>query len=208
MTLVCVWGHSALGKSTWLESIRDELPSLQSNLAVVLCDYPREYHYRPGTNDWLLITVQHRRRWKGVKIEKLQWPIAHIIIDAKVWVIESSRYFNGMQKYMVEAFQANGCRGLSVIVPWAQPEVHREFIRQRCLSKNKPMSQWWESLENCEHEANNRLNSIPKWFEPVNIPARAFEIDAERRGWACVTEYLKEQLRGTVTTNKNHKCAR
>lgn len=194
MSLIAIWGHSATGKSYWLESIRDELPSIQSNPVVVLCDYPREYHYRPDTDDWLF--VSNSTRWKGAKPEKLQWPVMDIIVDDKVWVIESSRYFNGMQQYLVQAFQANGCRGLSMIFPWAQPEVHREFIRQRCLSKNKPMSQWWENLDNCKHEANNRLNSIAKWFVPAGVPCKSFEIDYERRNWNCVTTYLKEILRG------------
>lgn len=196
MSLIAIWGHSASGKSYWLESIRDELPSIQPNLVVVLSDYPREYHYRPATNDWSLFTDEYRCKWKGTKAEKLQWPVADMIRDSRTWVVESSRYFNGMQPYMVEAFRTNGGRGLSIILPWAQPEIHSEFIRQRCISKNKPMSQWWEDLEHCQHEANNRLNSAPKWFEPAGIATRAFEIDYERRNWNCVTEYLKEILHG------------
>lgn len=191
--LVCVWGHSAVGKSHWLESIMDELPSIQSNLVVVMCDYPREYYYRPNTDDWYLVTNGIREKWKGTKAEKIN--PAQFIHDKTTWVVESSRYFNGLQAQMVEAFRENGCQGLHVIIPWAQSETHSEFIRQRCLLKNKPMSQWWQNLDNCQHEANNRLNSIPKWFQPNGVPATSFEIDLDRKNWNLVTQHLKDVLR-------------
>lgn len=191
--LIAIWGHSATGKSTWLESIMDELPDIRPDLVVVMCDYPREYYYRPMTDDWYMITNGIREKWKGTKDEKIS--PEQFIVDSTVWVMESSRYFNGLQAQMVEAFRANDCKGLHVILPWAQPDVHSEFIRQRCLSKNKPMSPWWENLENCRHEANNRLNSVAKWFEPNGVSTTTFEIDLERRNWALVTQHLKDVLR-------------
>lgn len=191
MSLIGIWGHSAVGKTTWLKSIMDELPTINPDLVIVFGDLAEEYHYKADEDAWLLI--ENKLRWQGKREEKLQWPIINMICDYKVWILESMRWFNGLQELLVEGFKVNHNSGLAMIIPYAQPEVHQSFLQQRCDSRNKQISPWW-TPENCWKEATYRINSVEKYWKPSDIPYCMQEIDAERQSWSVVTEYIKTML--------------
>lgn len=187
--LIGVWGHSATGKTTWLRSIMDELADANPNLVIVLGDNAEEYYLK----DDVWHKVENHDRWQGKKEQKLQWSPDLMIATDTVWVVESMRWYNGLQQCLVDAFNRNQQQGLHMIIPHAQGAVHQEFIRQRCIKSGKKMSDWW-TIENCDREANYRLGSIEKWWKPNRVPATSFEIDADRRNWLFVTQYVKELL--------------
>lgn len=190
--IIGVWGHSALGKTTWLHSIKDQLLGINENIVVVFADNSVEYHSFLGEH-W--IQVKKGKRWQGTKEQKLYFPLDEFMFSKNIWIVESMRWFNGIQGHLVEARNrykvATGKEGLYMIIPWAEPETHREFIHQRCLKVGKPMSDYWLSLDNCAAEARYRLNSIDKFWTPAGIPSVQFQIEADRTGWRHVTNLLK-----------------
>lgn len=193
--LIGIWGHSAVGKTTWLKSIMDELPEINPNLVVVLGDLAEEYHYDLERDVWVL--VENKLRWQGKREEKLMWPVSDLIGGEKIWVLESMRWFNGLQPLLTSQYTEFNRQGLAMIIPYAQPEVHQAFLQQRCDSRNKQMSPWW-TPDNCWKEALYRLNSVDKHWKPAGVPHYVFEIDAERRQWANVTDIIKLLLRKGV----------
>jgi hypothetical protein len=191
MALVAIWGASAVGKSYFLKSIMDDLPDINPNITVVFGDNAEEYHYAPGLDAWLL--KENHLRWQGKREEKLRWAVSDMITCEHVWVLESMRYFNGLQRLFVDAFIRNNCKGLSIIIPFAQPKVHQAFLQQRCDLRNKKMSEWW-TPENCWKESNYRISSVEKYWKPAGVPSYVFEIDAERKAWNDVTSCLKSLI--------------
>lgn len=191
MSIIGIWGHSALGKTTWLHSIEHEPPVFAPDNVLVFADNSLEYHMFMGEH-WM--PIKKGKRWQGTKDEKLRFPLDEFFASRKVWIIESMRWFNGLQGELVAAYRRNGNTGLHMIIPWAQPQVHREFIRQRCVKVGKPMSPYWENEANCWNEARYRLNSIEKFWKPNGIPSVQYSIDPERNNWYYVTLYLKELL--------------
>lgn len=200
--LVGIWGHSCIGKTTWLKSIMDDLPEICPELSVVIADNEQEYHYDPAQDVWRYIV--NRVRWKGTKEQKLQWPIGNLILDRRVWVLESMRYFNGMQSYMIDAYLSNGRAGLAMILPHTTVDIYREMQRQRCISLNKPMSPWWELEDNLLKEIKYRAGSAKKWWQPNGVPCMVLEIDAERSNWYLATDYLKGLLTEYAKSLQGH----
>lgn len=192
MSLIGIWGHSCVGKTTWLKSIMDDLPDIYPNLTVILADNEQEYHYDPVTDSWRYIV--NRIRWKGTKEQKRQWPIGDLILSDRVYILESMRYFNGMRADMLAAWRARGNSGIHMILPYTTIEIYREMQRQRCISLNKPMSPWWELDEHLKKEINYRRGFGKHWCEPNHVPYKLIEIDVERKNWSMATEYLKEVL--------------
>lgn len=192
MPMIGIWGHSALGKTTWLHSIENDPPIFSTDNVLVFADNSLEYHMFMGEH-WM--PIKKGKRWQGTKEQKLHFPLDEFFFSKKIWIVESMRWFNGIQGHLVEARNrykvATGKEGLYMIIPWAKPEVHREFLRQRCLKVGKPMSPYWLELDNCWAEARYRINSIDKFWMPAGIPAVQFQIEADRAGWRHVTNLLK-----------------
>lgn len=191
--LIGIWGPSAVGKTTWLTNIMDELPNLNTDLVVVFGDLAEEYHYLCTEDAWLL--QENKLRWQGTREEKLQWPVDQLIADDKVWILESMRWFNGLQPLLVDSFISNSHKGLAMLIPYAQPAVHKKFIKQRCDFRNKKMSPWW-TPENCWKESSYRINSVEKYWKPAGVPHHLQEIDSNRRNWNIATDILKTWLGG------------
>jgi hypothetical protein len=174
------------------------MPTLEAyapHIVVVFGDNSVEHHSYIGRQSiprWL--ELKKSKKWQGKKEEKLAYPLLHMIASDKLWVVESMRYFNGLFPNLIEAFQQNGNAGLHMIIPYAADEVHREFLRRRCIKVGKDMSPYWEDLKNCGNERRYRVGSIEKWWDPNGVPAKAFEIDANRFNWIKVTRYLRSLL--------------
>lgn len=184
--LIGVWGHSAIGKTTWLESIEDELRQINKKIVLVYADVQLER--RPvGNTSW----VQARRtRWKGEKEER-QEVIPMMVSDHKIWILESMRWFIGMQPDLTAAYKANGNSGLHMIVTYSQLVTQRLWRLQRCQLLGKDWNTYWDDPAHLKVENNRGLNSIKKHFEPAGVPCKAFEIGEDRAEWAQVTAYLK-----------------
>lgn len=189
MALVGIWGHSAIGKSTWLESIQDELRQINSKIVLVYADVQLER--RPvGKAGW----VQARRtRWKGEKQER-QDVIPMMVSDHKIWILESMRWFIGMQTDLVDAYKANGYSGLHMIITYSQLDVQKRWRQERCNLLGKPWNDYWDDPAHLKVENNRGINSIKRHFEPAGIPCRSFHIGYDRAEWSQVTEYLKGLL--------------
>lgn len=194
MALVGIWGHSCVGKTTWLKGLMEQLADMCPGLSIIIADNEQEYHHDPVQDAW--VYKVNRERWKGSKAQKAMWPIQNIVLDQRLWIIESMRYFNGMQAFMIEGYRARGCTGLSMILPYAESiELYREMQRQRCTILNKPMSPWWELDEHLEKEIKYRAGSGKKWWEPNGVPHKLVAIDPQRKNWVQATEFLLEQVR-------------
>lgn len=193
MSIIGIWGPSALGKTYWLSSCMDGLAQLNNNLVVVLADNSLESHYKAGAWE----KVRNNERWKRTKEEKLSWPPYELMADQRVWLIESHRYFGGIQPEFVAAWASNGGRGLYMLNVWAQPDLMRDFLKRRCDAKGKEFNSGYWDYERAKYENLRALNSAEKWLKPAGIPYENFEIDPERRKWNYVTEYVSELLQYT-----------
>lgn len=192
--IIGVWGPSALGKTYWLTSCMDELARVYDQLTVVLADNALEAHYKDGVR---LEDVRNNERWKRTKEEKLSWSPADTIADPRVWIIESHRYFGGIQPDYVAGWKANGGRGLYMLNIYAEPDLMREFLARRCMDNGKEFNAGYWDYERSKYENLRALNSAERWLKPAGIPYENFEIDPERKNWAYVTEYISELLHYT-----------
>lgn len=189
MSLIGIWGHSAIGKTTWLHSIKDELKEINRNIIPVFADgTPQEYW--PFRNGWFTVNKDH---WKGIKDIKVP-QVPRLIASHKIWILESMRWFIGMQPDLTAGFKANGNSGLHMIIVYSKPEVQREWRKQRCELLGKPWNDYWDKPGNLRVENNRGVNSIRKHFQPAGVPCASFEIGYDRKEWAEVTAYLKGLL--------------
>lgn len=200
MALIGVWGHSCVGKTTWLKSIMDDLPDLLSGISVVIADNEQLYDYDANQDAW--IYEVNRKRWKGTKVQKAQWPIGDLILSDRMYVLDSMRYFNGLQPQMIEAHRHGGY--LAMILPYTTPDIYREFQRQRCITLNKPMSPWWEVEENLLKEIKYRAGSAEKWWKPNGVLYKLIEIDEQRCNWVIATQTLKGWIKEYARTASTH----
>lgn len=188
MSLIGIWGHSAIGKTYWLHSIKDDLKAIQPKIVIACADDVTEYH--PYSKGWIARRQQH---WKSTKDDRIQ-TIHRIVKDDKIWIVDSMRWFIGMQPELINAFNMNCMSGLHMIVVWSQPDVQRDFRLKRTVLLGKPWNVYWDDQAHLKVEANRGINSIAKHFEPGHVPWATFEIDAQRKNWAQVTAYLKTIL--------------
>lgn len=188
--LIGVWGPSALGKTYWLTSCMDELARLNNDIVVVLADNSLENHYKAGAWE----KVRNNERWKRTKEEKLSWPPADLMADKRVWIIESHRYFGGIQPEFVAGWRANRGRGLYMLNVWAQPDLMRDMLERRCIANGKEFNSGYWIPERCKYENLRALNSAERWMKPAGVPYENFEIDQERKVWGYVTQYVAELI--------------
>lgn len=188
MSLIGIWGHSAIGKTYWLHSIKDDLKAINPNIVIACADDVTEYH--PYSGGWIARRQQH---WKSEKADRLE-TIQRIVKDDKIWILDSMRWFIGMQPHIVNEFNKNCMSGVHMIIVWSQPDVQWEFRYRRIVALGKTWNEYWDDDRHLRVEANRGLNSITKHFEPAHIPNASFEIDLERKNWALVTEYIKRIL--------------
>lgn len=183
--LICVWGHSAIGKTTWLESIQDDLRAINRKIVLVYADVQLER--RPFKDGWF---DSRHSRWKGEKQER-QAILPTMIADSKIWILESMRWFIGMQPDLTAGFKANGNSGLHMIILHSDLDVQKLWRLERCQLLGKPWNTYWDKLGNLKVENNRGRNSIIKHFQPAGVPCKAFKIGYERKEFAEVTAYIK-----------------
>lgn len=200
MSLIGIWGHSAIGKTYWLHSIKDELYRINPNIVIACADDVTEYHplqLKLSTGSSLAWSPKREQHWKSTKEDRLE-VLPKLVADDKVWILDSMRWFIGMQTDIVDAFKANGNKGVHMIAVWSQPLVQQEFRLLRCLALGKPWNEYWDDVKNLKVESNRGINSIKKHFAPAGIPSRSFEIGIDRLEWAQVTAYIKQVLESDI----------
>lgn len=192
MSVIGIWGHSAIGKTYWLHSVKDELYQVNPNIVIACADDVTEYHPYSSSNlfGWIPRRQQH---WKSEKADRID-TIQRIVKDSKIWILDSMRWFIGMQPYIVNEFNRNCMSGVHMIIVHSQPDVQREFRYRRTQALGKPWNEYWDNPANLKVEANRGLNSITKHFGPAHIPTASFEISLDRNEWKDVTIYLMELL--------------
>lgn len=191
--LIGIWGHSAIGKTYWLHSVKDELYNANPNIVIACADDVTEYHPYTSSFTGLGWIARRQQHWKSEKADRLE-ALPRMVKDSKIWILDSMRWFIGMQPEIVSAFNANSMSGVHMIVVWSKPDVQREFRRQRTEVLGKPWNTYWDDNAHLKVEANRGLNSIKKHFAPAGIPAASFEISLDRNEWEDVTIYLMELL--------------
>lgn len=188
--MIGIWGHSAIGKTTWLESIADDLARLNRQIVLVYADVQQEC--RPMADRWLCV---RRTRWKGEKQERLA-VTPKLIADNRIWIVESMRWFIGMQIPILEAWKANGRHGLHMTILYSQPEVQKQMRWDRCQLLGKDWNTYWDDYSHLKVESYRSFNSIKHHWAPNKVPYKAYEIRADRVEFNEVTKDIKRLVSG------------
>jgi hypothetical protein len=195
--LIGIIGPFGVGKTTFLKNSMDWLSDhCRYNLTVVLADLESEYHYNVNDNCWDL--TKNFKRWKGHREEKMAEPwLEDMIWDStRLWIVESARYFKGLQPNIIEAHKKWG-GGVRFIVAHAKGGTLMQFLRERTASHNKVPSDYW-TPETCLRESNEHVNSANNRYIPAGIPCVLQQITEHRVEWEIIKGGLFGWMNATM----------
>jgi hypothetical protein len=188
--LIGIMGPHAVGKTQFLKNNMDWLADncKYDALVVVLADLESEYHYNAAVDAWYL--TKNFLRWKGHKEEKLAEPWLHNMIVDKttLWIVESGRYFKGMQPTITDSYYHCG-GGVRFIVPYSRGVTMVQFLKERCAKHNKELSEYW-TPDNCDKESREFTNMIAKCYIPIGVPSYQVMVNENRVEWEIVKGIL------------------
>lgn len=192
--MINILGPSAVGKTTFLRSIMDEIPEATTrNPVVVFGDTGDEYHYEADSDSW--IHMKKHDKWAGTKEQKDPAKNLYCMMKSeKIYVVDVMRYYNGLWSYVLEA-HAKLRGGTAFIVPYYTGEVGLQFRLQRCERNGKAISPYWMDVRNCWSESAGRLNMCKKRFQPAGIPCAYVEMDLARKNFDLVKKILFKWLK-------------
>jgi hypothetical protein len=193
--LLALYGPFAIGKSTFLDThmdyFADNLPEWL-NLSVVLADYADEYRYMKISDTWQV--VHDKPRWKGKKEDKLPY-IADMVRDRKrLWIVESARYFGGLQDIFIE-YHNKFCGGVKFMVFRTDLNTARKFMIERCEFRNKTFNEEYWTPQRLAYESMGRyINVVNNSYTPAGVKCDVMPVSYDRREWDMVKGKIRAIL--------------
>lgn len=189
--LLGVYGVFAVGKSTFFQNHMDELADVvEPEMTIVLADYKQEYWLDKRKNRWDL--REHKPRWKGSREDKLPW-IEPMIGDKKrLWIVESARYFGGLQDYLVACHRKH-YGGLRFIITITDPETARKFLVDRCEKRNKEFqASYWDNKRLMYESYGRYVNVVNSAYNPAGVPCLIRNISEDRHEWIGIQREIEQ----------------
>ena len=199
--LIGLYGVFAVGKTTFLFNLMDELAGLSIyGLTVVMADLGDEYEYHGGSEPYWEIRSDRKSLWRGKQDEKAEHMRFMVNDKERMWIVESARYFGGMHGVLVDAFaQAGG--GLHFIVPVTDGDTGRKFLIDRCKKRNKTFRADYWTDKRLAYECIGRYQNVMSvQYGPAGVPYMVLPISYARTEWAAAEASLKHMV--TVPLNK------
>lgn len=187
--LLGIYGPFAVGKTTFVQNNMDDFAdSSRNNLTVVLGDLNEEYWL--DDDDWILRNC--KPRWKGTRDEKVPW-IDHMIGDRKrLWIVESARYFGGLQNPFTRSYVKHQ-GGLRFVVPITEPDAMRQFLIERCEKRNKQFRKEYWDTKRLTYECQGRyVNAIENHYITIGVKCYIKTISYDRHEWLDVARIIRE----------------
>jgi hypothetical protein len=192
--LIGIYGMFAVGKTTFLMDAKEDLPGIVNNdLTVVFADLGDEYHYEPTDDEWII--YGDSIRWKGKRDEKLPHIESMIEDRDMLWIVESARYFGGLQDEIIRCVRKHG-GGAAFIVPVSDEPTARQFLIDRCNKRNKEFRADYWTERRLNYEAYHRyVNVVNKHYLPAGIKCYVRHISYARNEWESIRELLHGMCR-------------
>ena len=187
--LLGLYGVFAVGKTTFMQDRMDDFAdSSYGDLTVVLGDLKQEY----WLNDDHWILREHKPRWKGTREDKVLW-IDHMIGDKeRLWIVESARYFGGLQDQFIHSFRRHG-GGLRFIVPVTEPDTTKRFLMERCEKRNKTFrEEYWDDKRLIYESQGRYINAMNNHYIPEGIKVYVQAISYDRHEWVEIARLMRE----------------
>ena len=184
-----IYGPFAVGKTYWLKNGMDDLAdSSYGNLTVVLGDLNQEY----WLNDDHWVLRENKPRWKGKKEDKLPWINRMVAAEDRLWIVESARYFGGMQDQFIQSFERYG-GGLRFIIPVVEPDTMRQFLIERCKKRNKKFREGYWDDKRLMYESQGRyVNAMEKHYVPIGVKCYVKMVSYDRSEWVGIGRLARE----------------
>lgn len=192
-----MYGPHAVGKTTFLRGVMDEVVEAINHKSkgthfpepvIVLADNNEEYHYNRKNDCWVL--SNNKPRWKGKKHEKVPYLHGMVSNKDKLWIIESARYFGGLQHDLLEAYDVCG-GGLQFYVPLTDFDTFHKFMQDRCAKANKVFRSDYWTMEKLIYESSGRyINMMNNNYKPAGVKVYTHAIDYERKAWNDIRTVL------------------
>ena len=191
--LLGIYGVFAVGKSTFFQKHMDELADVVvPELTVVLADYKQEFWLNKAKDCWDL--RQHKPRWKGSREDKLPWIEPMIADHERVWIVESARYFGGLQDHLVDCYRIHR-GGLRFIVPITEPDTARKFLVDRCKRRNKVFREEYWTSDRLIYESNGRyVNVTEHTYIPAGVKCLVRNVSYDRHEWVGIGREIEQIL--------------
>lgn len=191
--LIALAGMHALGKTYFLDHIMDSWTLIQPDLTIVMADLATEYSYNPKYNAWDVTRIVERyKRTKAQKASHLDFMIQD---HSRYWVVESARYFAGMDDIILSSYKAAG-GGIRFVVVTCPPDVGKLFLQERCAKINKKFNETYWDLKRLDYECRGRyVNLLENHYNPAEVLSRVIPIDYERENWKLVNKLIQAWLK-------------
>ena len=190
--LIGLYGMFATGKTTFLDNFKDEIadammPTARS-LVIVMADLADEYWMNRSMNMWNV--VHNKPRYKGSQQDKIAHIDDMIRNPGILWIVESARYFGGLQSYFIDCYKAHH-GGLKFIIPVCSPDTARKFLMKRCEKRNKVFRAEYWTDKRLEYESTSRYtNVVNNHYKPAGVPCYIRNIDYERTAWEDIGKLM------------------
>ena len=194
--IIGITGAFAVGKSYFVAENMDRWADLCPSIHVVQADYASEYRLSVKTNTWIVkedVTV-----WKKTQEQKLDH-LNHMLYNG-LYVIESARYFGGLDKYLLDIKDIR--KYLKFIVAYTDSTAMKLFMKERCKIVGKKFNEPYWELNKLEYECKTRyINTIVTRYRKYSVEVKDIYIDKNRNGWGAA-EILMEGWINENCTNK------
>lgn len=187
--LLGLYGVFAVGKTTFMQEHMDDFAdSSYNDLTVVLGDLRQEY-WLDG-DCWIL--RENKPRWKGTRKDK-EPHIDKMIGDKnRLWIVESARYFGGLQDRFIHSFRRHG-GGLRFVVPVTEPATTKRFLIERCEKRNKTFrEEYWDDKRLVYESQGRYINAMNKHYIPEGVKVYVRTISYDRSEWVKVARLMRE----------------
>lgn len=194
--LLALYGPHAVGKTTFLDLNKDVFADVVPEgreLSVVLADLADEYRLDKEEDDW--VVIHDKPRWKGKRAEKEDHMRAMIEDRKRLWIVESARYFGGMQDLIIDAHRR--CfGGVKFIVFRCAADTARKFMIERCELRGKQYNNKYWTPQKLEYESSGRyVNAVINHYRPARVECFILPVSYDRSEWDMVKGKVKNLIR-------------
>jgi GTPase SAR1 family protein len=189
MSLLGLYGPFAVGKTTFIQRHMDDFAdSAYGDLTVVLGDLKQEYWL--NNDHWIL--REDKPKWKGTREDKTPW-IDHMIGDkSRLWIVESARYFGGLQDVFIQSYERHS-GGLRFVVPITEPDAMKQFLIERCEKRNKEFrKEYWDDKRLAYESQGRYINAMEKHYIPIGVKCHVKTVTYDRREWVKIARVIRE----------------